>query len=62
MLAWKFLAETGSSMTACSPVTPKLDTFNPVQGFVKHRVRIVAKESNIGKAGGGVIRMWIETM
>lgn len=41
MLAWKFLAETNSS-TACSPITPKLDTFNPVQGFVKHRVRIMS--------------------
>lgn len=38
MLVWKYLAETSSSTTNCTPATPKLESYNPVEGFVKHRV------------------------
>ena len=37
MLVWKYLAETLSASN-CVPATPKLESYNTVDGFVKHRV------------------------
>ncbi len=37
MLLWKHLAEP-TSTTCCTPFTPKLESYNLVEGFVKHRV------------------------